>query len=420
MRLYPVVFSFALLISLPFQAPTAQAQKKVQDEKPEEDNPQAQVLINEYRFEEAESLLQKEITTAQRKKRPTQKLDKQLQQAQMGTNMLMGTEKIIFIDSIKVPTKQILSHFHLSEGCGKVENPGRLLKELASVRTGASGYLNELGDRILYAIPDKSGHQRLYSSDKLGSRWNRPRPLAGLEGDSLQDYPFLMPDGVTLYFAAQNDKSLGGYDIFVTRYNTDTHQYLQPENIGMPFNSPANDYLYVIDEQAQIGWFVTDRNQPADTACIYMFIPNSSRQIYEWSDENEEAIRQAARITSIRKSQEQQGAKVAAAMERLKGIGQETEDGSATAFRFVVNDHIVYTSMQQFKNPQSREKAEVWLKKHDELQSAAQKLDELRIQYHTEKNDALRNEILRLEPLVQQLSGEVKKLAKEIRKAELQ
>ena len=36
-----------------------------------------------------------------------------------------------------------------------------------------------------------------------------------------------------------------GYDIFVTRYNTNTYSYLMPENVGMPFNSPYNDYMSV-------------------------------------------------------------------------------------------------------------------------------------------------------------------------------
>lgn len=86
----------------------------------------------------------------------------------------------------------------------------------------------------------------------------------------------------------------------------------------MPFNSPANDYLYVIDEQAQIGWFVTDRNQPADSVCIYRFIPSTSREVYEWTEENDEAIREAARIVSVKASQVRQESKVAAALERLK------------------------------------------------------------------------------------------------------
>ena len=30
----------------------------------------------------------------------------------------------------------------------------------------------------------------------------------------------------------------------------------------MPFNSPYNDYMYVIDEYNNLGWFASDRYQP--------------------------------------------------------------------------------------------------------------------------------------------------------------
>ena len=73
--------------------------------------------------------------------------------------------------------------------------------------------------------------------------------LNGLtERNGQQDYPFMLSDGTTLYFAENGEESLGGYDLFVTRYSSSSHEYLKPENLGMPFNSPYNDYMLVIDE----------------------------------------------------------------------------------------------------------------------------------------------------------------------------
>lgn len=393
---------------------------QAQNGKSEGSSEQAQELIDDYNFDEAISVVQKELTTAQRKKKPTAGLEAQLHQAQLGANMLGGTEKIVFIDSMVVPRKQFLSRFHLSEGCGKVDVPARLLESLSSMNTGFSAYQNELEDRIIFTVHDNKGRSRLYTADRLDNSWSKPRPLPGLEGDSIQDFPYLMPDGVTLYYAAQGEKSLGGYDIFVTRYDTETQQYLQPENIGMPFNSPANDYLYVIDEQAQIGWFVTDRNQPDDTVCIYRFIPNASREIYERTGENEEQIRSAAQIRSIKESQNQKTTEIAAALERLKSIGQESESDGLGNFRFVINDTKVYTSLSQFRQARAREMAANWTEKNEELNAAAQQLDTLRIQFHEQPGSTLRERILRLEPMVRQLEEEVAGLAKEIRKIELQ
>ena len=76
---------------------------------------------------------------------------------------------------------------------------------------------------------------------------------------NVQNYPYMLSDGVTLYFASKDTNGLGGYDIYVTRYNTHTNTYTTPENLGFPYNSSANDYLMVIDELQQVGYFATDR-----------------------------------------------------------------------------------------------------------------------------------------------------------------
>ena len=66
---------------------------------------------------------------------------------------------------------------------------------------------------------------------------------------------------------------MGGYDIYTSTYDKETKRFLTPVNIGMPFNSEADDYMFVIDEYSNTGWFARNRNPPADTVCIYVFVP---------------------------------------------------------------------------------------------------------------------------------------------------
>ncbi len=67
-----------------------------------------------------------------------------------------------------------------------------------------------------------------------------------IERQRRQQLPFFMSDGVTLYYANDGDESIGGYDIFISRKGEDG--FLQPQNIGMPYNSPYDDYMLAIDE----------------------------------------------------------------------------------------------------------------------------------------------------------------------------
>ena len=54
--------------------------------------------------------------------------------------------------------------------------------------------------------------------------------------------------------------------------------------MGFPFNSYANDYMLVIDETCNVGWFASDRYQPEGKVCIYTFIPNESRNPYDYEN----------------------------------------------------------------------------------------------------------------------------------------
>lgn len=109
---------------------------------------------------------------------------------------------------------------------------------------------------MIFTQASEDGETSLYSRFKLIDKWEDAKPLSGLdESGHNQNYPFMASDGITLYFGAEGDESMGGYDIFVTRYDSDDNTYLRPDNIGMPFNSPYNDYMYALDDLNNLGWF---------------------------------------------------------------------------------------------------------------------------------------------------------------------
>jgi hypothetical protein len=203
------------------------------------------------------------------------------------TQMLNAVQQVTFIDSLVVSVSDFYSHIPLSPECGLLLQKG-----------GVGQYTSELGDHRLEAFYQGDSITFLTTSDFIGGQWTDPVPVKGI-GDDSANHPYVMPDGTTLYYAQKGEKSIGGYDIFVTRYNSDNATYLRPENIGMPFASEANDYLYVIDEPMQLGYFVTDRRQPENMVCIYVFIPSASRRVYQSEAYSPEKLRSLATINSI-------------------------------------------------------------------------------------------------------------------------
>lgn len=420
-------FILALLMGASLVSTTAQAQQEPTTTPVAA--PSVHELMEQYRWSEARTLLEGELANLKRMKKPTTQVEADLRQVQRAQQMMEGTEKVVFIDSLVVSRDAFLQAFPLHSDCGKVGRLGDLMKSIPVDSPAASitAYRNQLADIILYSTTDTTGVSKLCASSLIAGEWTAPTLLPGLcELEGQQGYPFVMQDGLTLYFAAQTADGLGGYDIYVTRYNAENKSYVHPENIGMPFNSPANDYMYVVDELSNVGWFVTDRRQPADKVCIYFFQPNTMRETFAFAPDDamgQEQLRRAARIMSIAETQTDKEL-VADARKRLHETHQANGDNEIATPRFVINDQTVYTSLQQFKSDAARRIAEQWQSEKARLAKLEQLLTSSRQALAAtpkeKRSEASNAAILKLEQECTELAQQVKTLEKNMRSAELQ
>ena len=424
---------YLLLISaaLMLMPGAADAQRRGAKNKPkktaynsEEELAKAKELFDAYAFDEAIKQLETAIEKGKKAEADVTKEEALLQKSQLGASMLLGTERVVFIDSTVVDSKEVLRTMQLSPECGRLAALSAIVQNAAWARdlAPAPAYVNQFGDKLLLAYPDSDGVKRIASSFKLGDGWTEPKPLSGMAGDDGdQCFPYLLADGVTLYFAKDDEEAIGGYDIFVTRYDTETKTFLKAENMGFPFNSPANDYFCVIDETLGIGYLASDRNQPQGKVCIYRFIPNSARDTYQLADDNAEQVRRAARIASLAESQKGQTAQIDAAFNRLRK-SMETDATSRTAkiHRFIINDDIVYTSLAQFKSPTARLIASDLAQIQSQIKNQQELLENLRKQWGAGNHDAkLRDSIREMANRIQQAQKKLNNMAKNMRKAEL-
>ena len=268
------------------------------------------------------------------------------------------TQQILIIDSIVTDKRIFLSHLRISQEAGTIMSTQQFLNQ--SQDDSTSVFINEMGNKAYFSLPDDHQRQQLFTSDKLGNEWSRPQRLQGIsEGISEAAYPFMLSDGITFYFAGKGEESIGGYDIFLTRFDSHDSSFLKPENMGMPFNSEANDYMYAIDEFNHIGYFVSDRRQPEGKVCIYIFIPSDSRRTYDSSVYTEQQIRDFANITRIADTWGN-GSERKAALARWKDIGKPAvrtagsgSEASAVSKQIAINDALTYSSAKDFRSPEA-------------------------------------------------------------------
>ena len=327
-------------------------------------------------------------------------------------SMLQSTAKVMFIDSVVVDKEQFLQAIPLPSDLGQIKfrpNSSHLLE-----------YQNELDDRKFIADGD-TAITLLKTQTATGKSWSLAEKLPGLDNKEylLQNYPFLASDGITLYFSAEGPSSMGGRDIFMTSFDSDKGIWLQPQNYGLPFNSPANDYLLVIDDLDSLGWLVTDRRQPEGKVCVYTFVPTSVRQNFEVDGLSNAMLKSYADIKSIKDTWKFGNRQTA--ILRLKNIRTKIrKQQNKNNINFIINDKQIISSIDDFKSDESRKLYKQLVEIKQIITEEEQQLQKQRIQYESDSSmrEKLYPIIIKEEQLIQKQKLEQIAIEKRIRNIE--
>lgn len=371
-----------------------------------------------YRYDDAIENLEQHIYWLKQKKRDTTEAEELMGKYRKGARLIRGVENITVIDSFVVDKRSFLDAYKLGEQSGNLQ-----MKDNGNEDVSIE-FVNEMGDKKLLSANDENGNKKLYASVKLIDSWSKPQRLKGINDDMTDlNFPFLDSDGTTLYFAAKGEESLGGYDIFITRADSEENSYFRPDNMGYPFNSAFNDYMYAIDDYNNLGWFASDRYQPEGKVCVYVFIPNESKTTYDYDTVEPGKMISLAKLDNIALTQTDRN-EVARAKQRLAKVtyAKTGKKNKKTEFTFIVNDNRTYTSLNDFRKPEAKKMFQEMRKMQSDLETLENELDKLREKY-SKSNKAVRESmtpgILDKEKRVNGLRTEIGKMETKIRNMEL-
>ena len=328
----------------------------------------------------------------------------QIARAEKLQRYLRRVERLEIIDSVLVPLNSSL----ITHGLSLSLEAGRLQYD----SLGGIGFTNQRGDHHLWSQRIDSS-QVLLSSHRLLDTWTTPDTLpATINFTACQISPYLLNDGVTLYFAAKDPNGLGGLDIYISRYNTATELYTAPENLGFPYNSPANEYMLILDENQGVGYLATDRFAPQGYVHIYSWAIPEQRQYCRGMDPD--TLAAYAQLRAFYKA------------ERLDNAPSEPSAPSAPsathdAISFVINDSVIYTSVDDFLSPGARRLFMEWEQLQERLTKEQDQLELLRMQYMQAEETLqaeLAPQILQLESDIVRLQERCWALPREIRQRE--
>ena len=378
-----------------------------------------EVYFLTYRFPEAVDMYEQYIEILTKRKKDTSAAERRLNVLENAARLVDKVEDIQVIDSVVVDKKDFLSAYTLSEECGSLFTTRDFFGNSGTDST--SLYLNQKGDKVYYSQNAGENHLCLFTQSRLLDSWGDEKQLPmSVNSPSDDNYPFVLSDGVTMYYSSKKEESLGGYDLFITRYNMETDTYLAPEQMGMPFNSPYNDYMMVIDEVKGLGWFVSDRFQPEGKVCVYLFIPEADRK--RVVTEDSDLKRRRAAIFSIQESWRNENYEdLIKLSHEIIPFGKKKEKHD---FEFVINDNLVYYKLDQIQSKEAKAIYQKSLAAQKQLTEISAKLEELRAQYIVAKGNAaardkLGTSILSLEEQYEQIQLKPAELEKNARNEEL-
>jgi len=183
-----------------------------------------------------------------------------------------GKRLLSNLSDLEIKSKKQLNEADYFRSYDLKDIGGKLLIKPEAFRTGADKrkkeksvvYLPRTADKVFFSsYGDNTDNKDIYYAIKLANgEFAKPVKVNGINTDYDEDYPFLHPNGKTLYFASKGHNSMGGYDIFKSDYIDATDSWTQPVNLEFPINSPDDDYLFVTDSLEKVAYFSTGRQSP--------------------------------------------------------------------------------------------------------------------------------------------------------------
>lgn len=128
------------------------------------------------------------------------------------------------------------------------------------------------GKRLYFSsdMPGGFGGKDLYLSFRENDRWGPPinlGPIINTEGDEL--FPYYHSEG-KLYFASDGHFGLGGQDIYFVK-DLGNGDWGVVENMGHPINTAYDDFGLILSQNADYGYFTSNRADGMGGDDIYSF-----------------------------------------------------------------------------------------------------------------------------------------------------
>ena len=251
-------------------------------------------------------------------------------------------------------------------------------------------YAPDWDDILYFSTDDGTGTRSIYMTENQDGIWSVPRKVDEVSAPGANEiYPMVSPDGRTLYFSSDAPGGLGGYDLYFSRWDDLQESWSMPQNMGIPFSSPDDDFLFIDSEDEKYSMFASSRDCPADSVWVYALEYDRDPSFYTLDDPAELyalsrllSKNDATKVGDDAGKQEEQLAVYMAQMEAVRvlrdslDIAARQADDLRTEMAFSNDDSKRY----EF-NVQILEKERLTIRLQDELELAQEDLRRIEFEF---------------------------------------
>lgn len=225
------------------------------------------------------------------------KAEEQLLLSRNGLNMMEFCSQPTVVARQTFPLKDFFLFYPLKDLSWR-RTPNQL-DTLGGDKVSQAVYVPEGARDIYYSAKDEEGIRNIYSTHLKDSLWTAPALINEQTTSSSDEiYPMLSPDGQSLYFASKGLYGMGGYDLYVSKWNKENGDWDVPVNMGFPYSSPYDDFLFAITDDGKYSIFASNRSCGRDSVTIYVLEYDSMPVRKAVTDVNELRVLTSLRPTS--------------------------------------------------------------------------------------------------------------------------
>lgn len=227
----------------------------------------ADSLTKAYKFNAAVELLQNAKEAAD--SADAVRLDEMMVPAQNGSNMTGFCSNPVPVAKERFSLKDFFLYYPLQDRSWRI-TPNQL-DSTANDPFAKAIYIPDDVKQIYWSGKDSDGIRNIYRTALGDSLWTVPELVnEQLTSSSDEIYPMISPDGKQLFFASKGLYGMGGYDLYVSTWDKDLNDWGVPVNMGFPYSSPYDDFLYINTADGKYSMFASNRECPADSVDIYV------------------------------------------------------------------------------------------------------------------------------------------------------